>query len=83
MNSIYICLPMRPDERVTRLLEELMDTTASVYFVPDLLLFDMDAGAGRDLHGIPLFAVRETPFSGMNGVLKRARTSSSRPASCC
>jgi putative colanic acid biosynthesis UDP-glucose lipid carrier transferase len=72
VSSIYICLPMRPDERVTRLLEELMDTTASVYFVPDLYAFDTMQAQVCDLDGIPLFAVRETPFAGMNGVLKRA-----------
>jgi putative colanic acid biosysnthesis UDP-glucose lipid carrier transferase len=62
---------MRPDERVTRLLEELKDTTASVYFVPDLYAFDTMQAQVCDLDGIPLFAVRETPFNGMNGVLKR------------
>ena len=72
VSSIYICLPMRPDERVTRLLEELKDTTASVYFVPDLYAFDTMQAQVCDLDGIPLFAVRETPFAGMNGVLKRA-----------
>jgi putative colanic acid biosynthesis UDP-glucose lipid carrier transferase len=71
VSSIYICLPMRPDERVTRLLEELKDTTASVYFVPDLYVFDTMQAQVCDLDGIPLFAVRETPFAGMNGVLKR------------
>jgi putative colanic acid biosynthesis UDP-glucose lipid carrier transferase len=72
VSSIYICLPMRPDERVMRLLEELKDTTASVYFVPDLFVFDTMQAQVCDLDGIPLFAVRETPFAGMNGVLKRA-----------
>ena len=71
VSSIYICLPMRPDERVTRLLEELKDTTASVYFVPDLYAFDTMQAQVCDIDGIPLFAVRETPFAGMNGVLKR------------
>lgn len=72
VSSIYICLPMRPDERVTRLLEELKDTTASVYFVPDLYAFDTMQAQVCDIDGIPLFAVRETPFAGMNGVLKRS-----------
>jgi putative colanic acid biosynthesis UDP-glucose lipid carrier transferase len=72
VSSIYICLPMRPDERVTRLLEELKDTTASVYFVPDIFVFDLMQAQVCDLDGIPLLAVCETPFSGMNGVLKRA-----------
>lgn len=72
VSSIYICLPMRPDERVTRLLEDLKDTTASVYFVPDLYAFDTMQAQVCDIDGMPLFAVRETPFAGMNGVLKRA-----------
>jgi Undecaprenyl-phosphate glucose phosphotransferase len=72
VSSIYICLPMRPDERVMRLLEELKDTTASVYFVPDLYAFDTMQAQVCDLDGIPLFAIRETPFAGMNGVLKRS-----------
>lgn len=72
VSSLYICLPMRPDQRVMRLLEELKDTTASVYFVPDLFAFDLMQAQVCDLDGIPLFAVRETPFAGMNGVLKRA-----------
>ena len=46
VSSIYICLPMRADERVTKLLEELKDTTASVYFVPDIYHVRPDAGAG-------------------------------------
>src|ERR1044072_8241076 len=71
VSRIYICLRMRPDERVTRLLEELKDTTASVYSVPALYAFDTMQAQVCDLDGIPLFAVRETPFSGMNGVLKR------------
>jgi putative colanic acid biosynthesis UDP-glucose lipid carrier transferase len=55
-----------------RLLEDLKDTTASVYFVPDIFAFDLIQAQVCNLDGIPLLAVCETPFSGMNGVLKRA-----------
>ncbi|MGH8175520.1 MAG: undecaprenyl-phosphate glucose phosphotransferase [Steroidobacter sp.] len=72
VSSIYICLPMRPDERVLKLMDELKDTTASVYFVPDIFVFDLMQAQVCNLDGIPLLAVCETPFSGMNGVLKRA-----------
>jgi putative colanic acid biosynthesis UDP-glucose lipid carrier transferase len=72
VSNIYICLPMRPDERVMRLLEDLKDTTASVYFVPDIFVFDLMQAQVCELDGIPLLAVCETPFAGMNGVLKRA-----------
>ncbi len=72
VSNIYICLPIRPDERILRLLEELKDTTASVYFVPDIFAFELMQAQLCNLDGIPLLAVCETPFSGMNGVLKRA-----------
>jgi putative colanic acid biosynthesis UDP-glucose lipid carrier transferase len=72
VSSIYICLPMRPDERLTRLLDALKDTTASVYFVPDIFMFDLMQAQVCEIDGIPMLAVCETPFSGLNGVLKRA-----------
>jgi putative colanic acid biosynthesis UDP-glucose lipid carrier transferase len=72
VSNIYLCLPIRPDERLQRLLEDLKDTTASVYFVPDIFAFDLIQAQVCNLDGIPLLAVCETPFSGMNGVLKRA-----------
>ncbi|HEX7114204.1 MAG TPA: undecaprenyl-phosphate glucose phosphotransferase [Steroidobacter sp.] len=71
VSNIYICLPMRADERVMRLLEELKDTTASIYFVPDIFMFDLMQAQVCDMDGIPLLAVRESPFAGLNGVLKR------------
>ena len=72
VSNVYLCLPIRPDERLLRLLEELKDTTASVYFVPDIFVFDLMQAQVCNLDGVPLLAVCETPFAGMNGVLKRA-----------
>lgn len=72
VSNIYICLPIRAEERVMRLMEELRDTTASVYFVPDIFVFDLIRAQLAEIDGIPLLAVCETPFCGMNGVLKRA-----------
>jgi putative colanic acid biosynthesis UDP-glucose lipid carrier transferase len=72
VSNIYICLPIRAEERVLRLMEELRDTTASVYFVPDIFMFDLMRAQLAEIDGIPVVAVCETPFSGMNGVLKRA-----------
>lgn len=72
VSNIYICLPMRADERVNKLLEELKDTTASVYFVPDIFMFDLIQARVCDIDGIPMLAVCETPFAGLDGVIKRA-----------
>lgn len=72
VSNIYICLPMRADQRVTKLLEELKDTTASVYFVPDIFMFDLIQARVCDIDGIPMLAVCESPFAGLDGVIKRA-----------
>src|SRR5437762_9106624 len=41
VDLIYITLPMASQPRIVRLLDQLHDTTASIYFVPDIFLFDL------------------------------------------
>jgi putative colanic acid biosynthesis UDP-glucose lipid carrier transferase len=72
VGEVYIALPVTSDARILRLVEELRDTTASVYFVPDTLPFDTIQARVAQVGGIPLIAVLETPFYGVNAVLKRA-----------
>ena len=72
VSNVYICLPIRADERMTKLLEQLKDTTASIYFVPDIFMFDLMQARVCEIDGIPMLAVCETPFAGLDGVIKRA-----------
>jgi putative colanic acid biosynthesis UDP-glucose lipid carrier transferase len=53
------------------LLDDLRDTTASIYFVPDLFVTDLIQGRIASINGMPAVAVCETPFTGMDGVIKR------------
>ena len=69
---IYVTLPMVSQPRIVRLLDELRDTTASIYFAPDICLYDL-IQARMDIVGdMPVVAVCETPFYGLNGLIKRA-----------
>ncbi|MGH8494997.1 MAG: sugar transferase, partial [Gammaproteobacteria bacterium] len=68
---IYIALPIRHEERTKELLDELHDTTASIYFVPDIFVFDLIQARMDDIHGIPVVALCETPFVGFDGLVKR------------
>ncbi len=68
---IFIALPMRAEERVRRLIQELSDSTASVYIVPDLFVFQMLHSRWSDVQGIPIVSVFENPFYGVDGMLKR------------
>ncbi len=72
VDVIYIALPMASQPRILRLLEDLRDTTASIYFVPDIFVSDLIQARVDSIGGIPVVAVCETPFYGFNGVVKRA-----------
>jgi putative colanic acid biosynthesis UDP-glucose lipid carrier transferase len=68
---IYITLPMRAEDRIRSLLQELADTTASVYIVPDLFVFQMLNSRWTDIQGLPVVSVFENPLYGVDGALKR------------
>jgi putative colanic acid biosynthesis UDP-glucose lipid carrier transferase len=53
------------------LLDGLRDTTASIYFVPDIFVTDLIQGRLSTVAGLPVVAVCESPFTGFNGVIKR------------
>jgi putative colanic acid biosysnthesis UDP-glucose lipid carrier transferase len=72
VDVIYIALPMASQPRILRLLEDLRDTTASIYFVPDIFVSDLIQARVDSIGGLPVVAVCETPFHGFNGVVKRA-----------
>ena len=71
VDVIYIALPIKHEERTKRLLDELHDTTASIYFVPDIFVFDLIQSRVDVIDGIPVLALCETPFVGLNGLVKR------------
>jgi putative colanic acid biosysnthesis UDP-glucose lipid carrier transferase len=75
IDMVYIALPMSRDPRIMRLLDRLQDTTASVYFVPSTLPFEMIQARVERIGKVPVIAVCETPFYGINGVAKRAADS--------
>jgi putative colanic acid biosynthesis UDP-glucose lipid carrier transferase len=68
---IYLSLPMSAQPRILQVLNELKDTTASIYFVPDMFVTDLIQGRGGTVCGIPVIAVCETPFTGSHGTVKR------------
>ena len=69
---IYLSLPMASQPRILHVLEELKDTTASIYFVPDMFITDLIQGRSGSVCGMPVISVCESPFTGSNGIIKRA-----------
>ena len=71
IDVIFIALPMRQVQRVVDLLEELRDTTASIYYVPDIFVIDLIQSRTAEIQGVPIVAMCETPFQGSRGLTKR------------
>lgn len=71
IDVIFIALPIRHVQRVMTLLDELQDSTASIYYVPDVFVFDLIQSRTADIMGVPVVAMRETPLYGYRGVMKR------------
>ena len=68
---IYLSLPMASQPRILQILDELKDTTASIYFVPDMFVTDLIQGRPGSMCGMPVISVCESPFKGADGAAKR------------
>jgi putative colanic acid biosynthesis UDP-glucose lipid carrier transferase len=69
---VYLSMPMVSGPRLQGLLDALRDTTASVYFVPDMFVTDLIQGRIDSVSGMPVLGVCDSPFSGASGLIKRA-----------
>ena len=67
---IYLSMPMSSHPRIREVLDELKDTTASIYFVPDMFVTDPIQGHSSEVCGMPVISVCETPFRGRNAMVK-------------
>jgi putative colanic acid biosynthesis UDP-glucose lipid carrier transferase len=64
-------LPKLHGPEARALLDELSDTTASIYYVPQLEVFDDIHTRMITVESMPMLEVVETPFYGADGLLKR------------
>ncbi len=70
IQMIFISLPMSAQPRIRALLDELHDTTASIYFLPDVYIFDLMQARFDNVGGVPVIAICESPFLGVDSVVK-------------
>ncbi len=71
IGRVYLALPISKAPRIEELLEELRDTTASVYFVPNIFAFDLVQARCVEISGMPAFSICDSPLQGMSGFWKR------------
>lgn len=72
IDTVFVAIPFNHLERTKTVLTELQDTTASIYYVPDVFVFDLIQSRTVDVNGIPVVALCETPFAGWRGLTKRS-----------
>lgn len=70
IDMIFISLPMSAQPRIRSLLDDLHDSTASIYFLPDVYIFDLMQARFDNVGGIPVVAICESPFMGVDSVVK-------------
>jgi len=71
VDIVYITLAMSAEKRIKLLTEKLANSTASVYLVPDMFTFNLLNSRWVDYQGITAISIYETPFAGVDRILKR------------
>lgn len=69
---VYITLSLAAENRIKKIVEELADSTVSVYLVPDMFTFNLMNSRWLDYQGITAISIYDTPFSGLGYFIKRA-----------
>ena len=68
---VFITIKLSAEDRIRRIISDFSDTTASVYIVPDLFVFQLMHSRWTEVNGLPVVSVFENPFYGVDGALKR------------
>lgn len=71
VQEVFITLPLGSQPRIVDLLDQLQETTASLFFVPDVFGIGIIQGRLQDMNGVPVVGICETPFTGTNDLVKR------------
>lgn len=71
VKDVFITLPLSSQPRILNLMEALQNTTASLHFVPDVFGVSIIQGRLEDMGGVPVVGLIVTPFTGVNGLVKR------------
>lgn len=71
IDHVYITLPLRAEQRISHLVQQLADSTVSVNIVPDFFTFNLIQSKWSNVQGIPVVSVFDTPFTAFDAVAKR------------
>lgn len=68
---VFVVLPDSAARRAMSVIDELGNTTASLYYVPDFLAFSFLKAQLSAIETVPVLQIAESPFYGVDGLLKQ------------
>lgn len=71
IDVVYIAMAVQEPTKVNQLIDALKDTTACVYFVPNIVAFSLMQAKVQNFKGVPLISVSEVPVLTSEIVAKR------------
>lgn len=71
IDAVYITLALSAEHRIKKIVNRLADSTVSVYLVPDLFAFNLLNSRWVDYQGITAVSIFDTPFTGLDSLVKR------------
>lgn len=71
-DHVFICLPMESSQRIGAVMDQLLDSAASVHYLQDFVAFKPIHESLSWVAGVPVYTMISRPDSGLSGVAKRA-----------
>jgi len=70
LDQVWIALPLRDEEKLRWLLDELRQTSVQVRFVPDIYSFHLLRHSVAEIAGMPVMNLIDSPHTGIYSMLK-------------
>ena len=71
IRDAYITFALSNQPRIRQMISVLQDAAVSIYLVPDVFGVNVIQGRMRNMDGVPVVSLLESPFVGLNGLVKR------------
>ncbi|MEQ7922105.1 undecaprenyl-phosphate glucose phosphotransferase [Xanthomonas sp. WHRI 1810A] len=71
IDKVYITLNLDSQVRLQSLITGLSDTTASVYVIPDVFMFELLHARSESINGLPSISIFDSPMDGAWSLVKR------------
>lgn len=71
IDVVFVVLPDSGARRAISVIDDLGNTTASLYYVPDFFLFSLLNAQVGEIESVPVLQVAESPFYGADGLMKQ------------